>query len=409
MSGGGRSLGGAPSNEPLPESWVRPAAPPRVGRIGAWPSASSSGAGGGGGPRIGTLRDMQAAASAGAQAGRHDSDSEHDHEHGHEGHGHGHGEGEGEEDEDGEDTPMDQRESWFAGGERSGISVENPDHPGRRNQGPSSQAVRQLLRRAAETSASRAALARTAPGQSTAFSGGGHTLGSDEVESTYIPDPNAPADPSLIPVNRNLTFWRDGFSIEDGPLMRYDNPQHAQALAAINDGSAPPSLYGIEPGQRVEILLSKRTNEDYVAPQRAPGWGASGVRLGAPVPGDADVASSASPASQATTSSTSAASAQGGVGAVKPPAVAVDESQPIAQIQVRLADGGRILARLNHAHTVADLRAVIDAHAASTSTPPQAYTLHTTFPTRELTDGMCVGSGEGGLALGGCVVLQRRE
>lgn len=24
------------------------------------------------------------------------------------------------------------------------------------------------------------------------------------------------------PVTRNLTFWKDGFSIEDGPLMRYD-------------------------------------------------------------------------------------------------------------------------------------------------------------------------------------------
>jgi len=31
--------------------------------------------------------------------------------------------------------------------------------------------------------------------RSSAFSGGGYTLGSDEVESTYVPDPNGPADP----------------------------------------------------------------------------------------------------------------------------------------------------------------------------------------------------------------------
>ncbi|KAJ7769373.1 hypothetical protein B0H16DRAFT_254933 [Mycena metata] len=126
---------------------------------------------------------------------------------------------------------------------------------------------------------------------------------------------------------------------------------------------------------------------------------------------------------------------------------------PIAQIQVRLADGGRLLARLNHTHTVADLRAVIDAHngpfslcaslpprtTSSNSTHPphirlrpsnspqlppsnsnllnatkssaqsQPYTLHTTFPTRELANGMCVGpgSGEGEKGLWGCVVLQR--
>ena len=28
-----------------------------------------------------------------------------------------------------------------------------------------------------------------------AFSGGGYTLGSDEVESTYVPDPNGPPSP----------------------------------------------------------------------------------------------------------------------------------------------------------------------------------------------------------------------
>jgi UBX domain-containing protein 1 len=31
--------------------------------------------------------------------------------------------------------------------------------------------------------------------RSTAFSGAGHTLGSDEVESTYVPDPNSPPNP----------------------------------------------------------------------------------------------------------------------------------------------------------------------------------------------------------------------
>ena len=30
---------------------------------------------------------------------------------------------------------------------------------------------------------------------SSAFSGGGYTLGSDELESTYVPDPNGPPNP----------------------------------------------------------------------------------------------------------------------------------------------------------------------------------------------------------------------
>jgi hypothetical protein len=35
---------------------------------------------------------------------------------------------------------------------------------------------------------------------------------------------------------RHLTFWREGFSVEDGELMRYDDPANEQILAEINSG-----------------------------------------------------------------------------------------------------------------------------------------------------------------------------
>ena len=35
---------------------------------------------------------------------------------------------------------------------------------------------------------------------------------------------------------RNLTFWRDGFSVEGGDLRRYDDPAQAQILSEINAG-----------------------------------------------------------------------------------------------------------------------------------------------------------------------------
>ena len=43
---------------------------------------------------------------------------------------------------------------------------------------------------------------------------------------------------------RHLTFWQDGFSVEDGELMRYDDPANEQILAEINSGCAslPSSL-----------------------------------------------------------------------------------------------------------------------------------------------------------------------
>ena len=42
---------------------------------------------------------------------------------------------------------------------------------------------------------------------------------------------------------RYLTFWRNGFQIgEDGELMRYDDPAHAEILKLINSGCAISAL-----------------------------------------------------------------------------------------------------------------------------------------------------------------------
>lgn len=35
---------------------------------------------------------------------------------------------------------------------------------------------------------------------------------------------------------RRITFWRNGFSVEDGELMRYDDPQHAEVLEELHEG-----------------------------------------------------------------------------------------------------------------------------------------------------------------------------
>lgn len=45
-----------------------------------------------------------------------------------------------------------------------------------------------------------------APSGSGVFSGGGHTLGSEDVESSFIPDPNAPASGILVPPGILMAF-----------------------------------------------------------------------------------------------------------------------------------------------------------------------------------------------------------
>jgi UBX domain-containing protein 1 len=70
------------------------------------------------------------------------------------------------------------------------------------------------------------------------FAGGGHTLGSDEVPSEFIADPSleSPTDAQEETAIRNIIFWREGFSVEDGPLLRYDVPENSKLLNEINTG-----------------------------------------------------------------------------------------------------------------------------------------------------------------------------
>ena len=68
------------------------------------------------------------------------------------------------------------------------------------------------------------------------FQGAGNRLGDEEIPSTAIPDPSAPPERELETAVRVITFWRNGFTIEDGPLLSYDNPQNAQLLELINSG-----------------------------------------------------------------------------------------------------------------------------------------------------------------------------
>ncbi|KAF8905414.1 hypothetical protein CPB85DRAFT_1315495 [Mucidula mucida] len=353
----GFSLSGGPA-ERLPESWARPSTTRRVGRVGDWNNAgggsSRSSSGGGGGPRIASLRDLSGPSAPAPPpsfgGGGHDSDDE-------------------------DDQPRGA-ESWFAGGERSGISVQNPDHA--RGNVPGGNMVRDLLRRAAE--AGPALPPATGSSRAGAFAGGGHTLGSDDIESSYIPDPNAPEDPEQETAIRHLTFWRDGFTVEDGELMRYDDPNNETILAEINSGRAPPSILNVLPGQPVELRVDRQIDQDYVAPKRS-GFFGSGNRLGAPVPGQAAASSSSMPGGFSAPSSAPAASSPAAPGGTK---FEVDQTLPTTSIQIRLADGTRMVCRMNLTHTVLDIRNFINASRPENLTRP--YTIGTTFPNKTLDD-----------------------
>ncbi|KAJ7857492.1 hypothetical protein B0H14DRAFT_3639106 [Mycena olivaceomarginata] len=224
-----------------------------------------------------------------------------------------------------------------------------------RGGGPGVDLVRDLLRKAQEEGAS----GGEAPAaRSGFFSGGGHTLGGEGSAGTYVPGARAEVEDELA--IRRLTFWRDGFTVEDGPLKRYDDPANADVLAAIHAGHAPPSILNMRPGQRVDVQVSKRTEDDYVPPPAKP-FSGTGNRLGAPTSAPSASVARAAPASNASIN----------------PRFEVDTTQPTTSIQVRLADGTRLIARMNLTYTVDDLRGFIDAARPA----GRAYTIGTTFPT----------------------------
>jgi UBX domain-containing protein 1 len=137
---------------------------------------------------------------------------------------------------------------------QSGISVQNP---GRGGGGPvaGGDIVRNLLRQAAAGGMAAPPQPQERP---RAFFGGGHVLGSEDTESSFVPDPNAKPEeedgqlsflrtdhtsahihnsPFLEVAIRHITLWRNGFQIgHDGELRTYDDPQNSALLQAINDG-----------------------------------------------------------------------------------------------------------------------------------------------------------------------------
>ncbi|CAO3592428.1 unnamed protein product [Absidia cylindrospora] len=188
------------------------------------------------------------------------------------------------------------------------------------------------------------------------FTGSGHTLGSEMNQSLPL-------------VTRYLTFWRNGFSVDDGPLLRYDDPANSAMLDSINSGRAPLSLLNVRHGQPVDVRVARRQDEDYVAPPKAPPkpFEGSGNRLGSPAP-PASPSSSSNTVNTSTAPSTSSAAPE------------IDASQPITSVQIRLGDGSRLVGKFNHNHTVGDLRRYIDSQQSG----QRSYVLQTTFPVKQL-------------------------
>ncbi|OAX77399.1 hypothetical protein ACJ72_08303, partial [Emergomyces africanus] len=269
------------------------------------------------------------------------------------------------------DHDTDEAQDMFAGGEKSGLAVQNPDDIRQK-------IIEKAKRYAGQFNGTKAA-DETKP-RSSHFTGAARTLGGDDTPSQFIPDPSANRPKRAPRVSRTLHFWADGFSVDDGDLYRSDDPRNAEILNGIRQGRAPLSIMNVEAGQEVDVEI-KQHDEKYVKPKPKykPFFG-SGQRLGSPTPGPG----SNSPTTTPAVAPAAAAAAEEEEAPAGPEGPKIDESQPTVTFQVRLGDGTRLTTRFNTTNTIGDIYSFVAA--ASPASQQRPWVLMTTFPSTELTD-----------------------
>uniref|UniRef100_G1N598 NSFL1 cofactor n=1 Tax=Meleagris gallopavo TaxID=9103 RepID=G1N598_MELGA len=267
-----------------------------------------------------------------------------------------------------DDDEEEEGQRFYAGGsERSGQQIVGPP----RKKSPN-ELVEDLFKGAKEHGA--VAVDRTAKssGESSKpkpFAGGGYRLGATpEEESAYVAGERR--QNSVQDVHVVLKLWKSGFSLDSGELRSYQDPSNAQFLDDIRRGEVPAELRRLARGGQVNLDMEDHRDEEYVKPKSVfKAFTGEGQKLGSTAP---QVLSTSSPAQQAENEAKASS------------AIAIDESEPVTNIQIRLADGGRLVQKFNHNHRIRDIRLfIVDARPAMAAT---SFVLMTTFPNKELTD-----------------------
>ncbi|OMO76897.1 hypothetical protein CCACVL1_15356 [Corchorus capsularis] len=181
--------------------------------------------------------------------------------------------------------------------------------------------------------------------------------------------PSAPQQPEAV--SHNIVFWTNGFTVNDGPLRRLDDPENASFLESIRKSECPKELEPADRRSAVHVNLIRR-DENYPEPEKKRHVAFQGV-------GRTLGSSSSSAAPEATISSSPVNASQD-----PSPGLVVDESLPSTSIQLRLADGTRMIAPFNLHHTVNDIRTFINASRPGSGTNYQLQMMG--FPPKLLTD-----------------------
>ncbi|KAF9611284.1 hypothetical protein IFM89_028708 [Coptis chinensis] len=269
--------------------------------------------------------------------------------------------GHGSDSDDDSDGPQE----YYTGGQKSGMLVQDPS----KNKGND---VDSIFSQARQLGAMEGPAAHVHPSSSSrSFTGTGRLLSGEPAPSVAV----APEPPQSVV--HNIFFWRNGFTVDDGPLRTLADPENAPFLESITKSECPEELAPADRRTQVTVNLIKK-DENFTEPEKrhVPFQGV-GRTLGS---------TSAAPTSAVTAPAPVTASAPVPLNTAPSRSIGlvVDQALPSTSIQLRLADGTRMVARFNYHHTVNDIRAFIDASRPGS---PRTYHLQTVgFPPKQLTD-----------------------
>jgi len=242
-----------------------------------------------------------------------------------------------------EENDDDKRQAYYAGGQGQ-------------NGGGSGQEVldpRELMNRAQKEMGAQTHAQwqdGQAPPPSTSFTGAGYSLNGAQEQGTQAPKP---------PQEHTITFYKDGFTVDDGPLRKpKDSPEDEAFLQAVNQGRMPEEFAAADGQAEGDVHLIDKSGEAYTPPPVVmKPFSGEGMSLGG---GSSGAAAAAADAQE----------------------LSLDPSAPTTNLQVRLADGSRKVIKANHTHTVLQLR----SHIATFLAPGAAFTLKAGFPPKPLMD-----------------------
>ncbi|OMO88860.1 hypothetical protein CCACVL1_08159 [Corchorus capsularis] len=257
----------------------------------------------------------------------------------------------------GSDSDSDEGQDYFTGGEKSGMVVRDPSKP---------KDVDSIFNQARQAGAVEGSddYLRPSSSSSRSFTGTARLLSGETVAAAPPPPPEI--------VTHNVTFWRNGFTIDDGPLRQLDDPANAAFLESVMNSQCPKELEPADKRTKVDLHLFRR-DENYNEPKK-PKSAFHGV--GRTLGSSSDPNPAASDSSAAAGSITTAPAPSMGL--------VVDSSLRTTSIQLRLADGTRMVSRFNFHHTIRDIRGFIDASRPGGARNYQLLTMG--FPPKQLTD-----------------------